>query len=132
MRSQPPRVIAACALAALAAACAEPPRPAAGPPRACFLSRQVDGFAARGMDGVNLKVRQDYYALDFIAACPEADEALRIRLRPLRGGGAFICEGDQVNVVAYSRVTGPRTCLARSVRRMSPQEVAALPKGQRP
>lgn len=103
-------------------------------PRTCFVPRQVDSFAAQDIDVVNIKVRQDYFRLRLAAACPEIQESDRIQLIPRGGGSSFICLNETANavVVAYSKVTGPRRCDVKIVERLTPTEVAALPRKEKP
>jgi hypothetical protein len=110
---------------------------AAGPreDRTCFISRNVDSWAAQGIDVVNLKVHQDYFRLNLAEACPEIQEADRIRLNARAGGGSsFICVGEvaAAEVTAYSKVTGARRCLVHDMQRLTPTEVASLGRSEKP
>ena len=118
-------VIAAFAVSAAA------PAPSEG--RTCFLPHHVDSWAAQGIDVVNLKVRQDYFRLNLAEACPEIQEADRIQLRA-KGGGSLVCvnEAAQSEITAYSKVTGPRRCLVKTMQRLTATEVAGLSKREKP
>ncbi|MDB5453909.1 MAG: hypothetical protein JWO33_2487 [Caulobacteraceae bacterium] len=100
--------------------------------RTCILSRQVDSWAAQGIDVVNVKVNQDYFRLNLAEACPEIQEADRIRLNGR--GTSFICVGEAAaaEVTAYSKVTGPKRCLVRDMQRLTSAEVASLSKSEKP
>jgi hypothetical protein len=104
------------------------------PPRTCFTPREVDSFAAQDIDVVNIRVRQDYFRINLAEPCPEIQESDRIQLLPRGGGTSFICLREAANavVVAYSKVTGPRRCDVRTVERLTPTEVAALPRKEKP
>jgi hypothetical protein len=101
--------------------------------RTCFLPRNVDSWAAQGIDVVNLKVHQDYFRLNLAEACPEIQEADRIQLRA-KGGGSLVCvnEAAQSEITAYSKVTGPRRCLVRTMQRLTSTEAAGLSKREKP
>jgi hypothetical protein len=119
--------IVLCAFAVTAAA------PPANEGRTCFLPRHVDSWAAQGIDVVNLKVHQDYFRLNLAEACPEIQEADRIQLRA-KGGGSLVCinEAAQSEITAYSKVTGPRRCLVKTMQRLTAAEVAGLSKREKP
>ena len=119
------------ALAAFALTAAAPDAPREG--RTCFLPRHVDSWAAQGIDTVNLKVHQNYFRLNLAEACPEIQEADRIQLRA-KGGGSLVCinEAAQSEITAYSKVTGPRRCLVKTMQRLTPTEVASLSKREKP
>jgi hypothetical protein len=99
----------------------------------CFLPRQVDSFAAQDITIVNLRHNQDYYRLNLAENCPEIQEADAIRVIP-RGGGSFVCVGETANaeVLAISKVTGPRRCLVHDVQKLTPTEVASLSRKEKP
>lgn len=103
-------------------------------PRACVLPRLVDSFAAQGIDVVNIKAKSDYYRLALAEACPEIQESDRIQLIPRGGGTSFVCVNEAANatVVAYSKVTGPKRCMVKTMQHLTAVEVAALPAKEKP
>lgn len=103
-----------------------------GEGRTCFLERQVDSFAAQGIDVVNIKVLDDYFRLTLAEACPEIQEADRIQLVPRTRGMICVNQPADSTVVAYSKVTGPRRCLVKTMQRLTPTEVASLPAKEKP
>ena len=128
--------IAILGTAALLAGCtplADHASAAADAGRACFLPRQIDSFAAQGIDRVNLRHNQDYYRLNLAENCPEIQESDAIRVRS-RTGSSFVCAGEAASaeVVAMSKVTGPRRCLIRDVQKLDPTEVASLSGQEKP
>ena len=128
--------IAFLAAAMLVAGCtpvAEQASTAAGAGRTCFLPRQIDSFAAQGIDRVNVRHNQDYYRLTLAENCPEIQESDAIRVRS-RTGSSFVCAGEAASaeVVAMSKVTGPRRCLVRDVQKLDPTEVASLSRQEKP
>jgi hypothetical protein len=127
-------IFAICALAVPACAATTPGKgsPTAG--RTCVLARQVESFAAQGIDVVNIRdVRGAYFRLSLAEACPEIQESDRIQLIS-RGGGSFICTDEAANstVIAYSKVTGPRRCLVKVMDKLTPEQVAGLGKNEKP
>ena len=136
MRTRTPiGLAAAMALALTAGAASLPVTTAAAPstPSACFWGHNVDNFAA-GSDEktVNLRVGvRDVYQLSLFAPCIDIDWAHHIALRSR--GSDWICEGNNVDAEILSpSAIGHQRCLVTSVRKLSPAEIAALPKSERP
>jgi hypothetical protein len=126
--------LAACVLTVSSApmpSTAAPTQPREG--RTCILPRHVESWAAQGIDTVNIKVNQDYFRLSLAEACPEIQEADRIQLRA-KGGGSLVCvdEAAQSEITAFSKVTGPRRCLVRTMQRLTPTDVASLSRKEKP
>ena len=125
------------AATALLAGCAptyqEASAAADAPGRACFLPRQVDSFAAQGITTVNIRQSRNYYRLNLAENCPEIQEADAIRVLP-RGGGSFVCVGEAApaEVLAVSKVTGPRRCMVHDVQKLTATEVASLSRKEKP
>ncbi|HET9161552.1 MAG TPA: hypothetical protein VFN88_13155 [Caulobacteraceae bacterium] len=126
--------VAAAGLALVFLIPAASPKSDAGRGRTCFLSRNVESWAPQGIDAVNIKVHEDYFRLNLAEACPEIQEADRIKLAPRGGGTSLIClhEAANAEVTAFSKVTGPRRCLVRDIVRLTPTEVASLSKREKP
>ena len=136
---RPARPLAVLALlAATAGACAPvapPPGPAAGggAPRQCFFASTVSGFreAAAGQR-VNFRVGvNDVYAVDLFAPCPELRSAEKVLLDS-RAGGSSVCSGLDVELIVPVGNAPPKRCVGRSVRKLSPNEIAALAPRERP
>lgn len=128
------RLLLILVLGAGLSACAGPPGP--GPsasgdgPRQCFWARNVNGFSAVDDDTVNLRVGvKDHYQLELIGPCPDIDWAHQIVLESR--GGSSICTGYDAVLIAPGP-TGLQRCHARTVRRLTPQEVEALDPKARP
>ena len=99
--------------------------------RQCFPFQSVNSFSAVDRETVNIRVGvRDYYQLKFLAPCYDIDWALSAGIRP-RGGGSFICNAMDVDVVTPSTV-GPQVCHVSSLRKMSEAEVATLTGRERP
>ena len=99
--------------------------------RSCFRNDDVSSWADVDKTTLNLRVGvRDYYQLKLAGPCGDIDWDLRIALRS-RGPSTFICSGFDVDVIAAGPF-GPQTCLATSLRRMTAEEVKALPAAQQP
>ena len=113
-------------VAAVTSAAAQQPISA----RQCFWSHQVNSFAAQGDRLVNLRVGvKDYFQLELMGPCPDMDWTQKIAL--VSRGGSTICSGLDAEIVTPSPI-GPQKCPVKSVRKLTPTEVAALPKGAKP
>jgi hypothetical protein len=96
----------------------------------CFWAHNADGFAAANDHVVNIRVGvRDVYQFEMMGACPDIDWANRIAL--VTRGSNFICTGMDADIVTHTSI-GPQRCPVRSLRKLSPQEVAALGKGAKP
>jgi hypothetical protein len=113
-----------------AAACAPQSDGGFGPmasdgPKQCFRSSQVSGFSDAGPDLalVNLGGRETW-ELALSPGCPDVDFAMRLGIRA-RGGSDRICSGtDAELLIPPASGRGLQRCLVRSVRRLSPEEMA--------
>ena len=106
---------------------AEPSHPS---PRQCFWARDVNGFAYGPPDTVNLRVGvREVYQLTLFGACNDIDFANAIRFDT--HGFSSVCNGLDIDLIVPSP-TGPQRCPVRALRRLTPQEIAALPRRARP
>ncbi|HEY8573134.1 DUF6491 family protein [Phenylobacterium sp.] len=107
----------------------EPPAKAK-PAKQCFWARNANGFAAPDDRTLNVRVGvREVFQFEMFGPCHEIDWAHQIALRSR--GGSTICTGMDAEVISPS-VLGPQRCMVRSVRKLTPAEIAALPKGARP
>lgn len=114
------------ALAAGAAGAADKP----AEPRQCFWTRQADGFAAQDDRTVNVRVgARDVYQFQMMGSCPDIDWNQRIAL--VSRGGDSICTGLDAEIVTRSPI-GPMRCPVSHIRKLTPEEIAALPRKARP
>lgn len=98
--------------------------------RQCFRASQANGFAAQGDRIVNVRVSsREIYQFEMMGPCPDVDWAHRIALRAR--GGSMICTGIDADIITPTPI-GPQRCPVRAVRRLSADEIAALPSGSRP
>jgi hypothetical protein len=102
-----------------------------GPAKQCFYSRDVSGFNAVDNDHVYVSTGvKDVYELTLFGGCQDVDWTLRIGL--VSHGGNFICEGSDAELLVPSSIAGPQRCPVSQIRKLTPAEVAALPKKARP
>ena len=72
---------------------------------------------------------KDVYRLDLLGPCPDIDWNWSIALES--HGSSWICSPLDATIIAKSPI-GPQRCPVRQVTKLTPQEVAALPKKQKP
>lgn len=109
---------------------AQPARPAP----ACFWVRNVNNFAAVDTTTLYLNVGgNQVWELKLFANCINLNWVHHLGLRS-RGAGSNICEGANpgLDVVVRDVATGRQSCPVTNVRRLTPDEIAALPKNARP
>jgi hypothetical protein len=128
------RLIASLALvAALAggsAALAAPSKPASKPAPSCFYPNDVTNFAAQDDHTVNVRVGvRDVYQLVLFGSNPDIDWAQRIAVRST--AGSTICAGLDATVIAPTPI-GPQSYPVKTVRKLTPDEVKALPGRAQP
>lgn len=101
------------------------------PARACFFADQINGWRQAGDSAVLVNVgAKDVYRLDLFGPCRDLDTNFTIGVET-RGGGNSICQGLDATVIAHSP-TGPMRCPVTKVTKLTPEEIAALPKKDRP
>ena len=128
------------ALAALAAlslgACVTPAPSAPGMMAAsadCFSSTQWNGWSSPADDVIYLRVRNnDFYRVDLLPGSGRnLESGGRFIISEAHGSGR-ICTANDLDL-AMADSLGFRTPLfPRTLRRLTPEEVAALPPGDRP
>jgi Family of unknown function (DUF6491) len=131
MKAKTTLVLAALAAAALAGQAAAE---TASPPRECFYSGNIRGFSAVDDETVNFQVggRNDIVQVKLFAPSNDLKFANGIAL--ISRGGSYICSKFDATVVVpgVSTGIGAQRYPISSIRRLNPQEVAALPAKQRP
>jgi hypothetical protein len=124
-------LLAALAIAGCASESATTATAAAGSGRQCFFVRNVESFHAVDDRTVNLRVGvSDVYRAELFAPCHDVLFAQGVAIRS-RGGSSSICSPLDAELVAPSPI-GPQRCLLSELRKLSPQEVAALAPRDRP
>lgn len=116
-----------------AAGCAPPPNASTGPEtasaegRQCFRPNLIRNF--RGANGQTLYVRSNdnqVFAISGAGGCWDIQQANSIVLTPTLPG-SDLCVGDPARLAAVNR-----TCQVRVQAALSEEEVAALPRSDRP
>jgi hypothetical protein len=128
---------AAALLGALAVSAAAQPPPAP-PPKpagsACFWVRNVTNFAANDTNTLYLRVGgNQVWRLSLFANYFQINWVHRVGLRS-RGASSNVCEGRNpgLDVVVRDVAIGRQSCPVTDVRKLTPDEFAALPKNARP
>lgn len=131
------KVLVAALLAAWAGGAAAQP-PSNPPPQAsrlrdsCFNARFVNGFAAPDEETVYVRVgAREVYRLKLAGGCLDVDWSMAVGLKS-RDGSDWICQGYDADLIVPDRGMGPQRCPVSDVRKLTPAEVAALPKKARP
>lgn len=100
------------------------------PQRQCFWTHQVTNFASSDDRIVNVRVGvKDVYQLEMLGRCTDVDWSNKIAIRSR--GSSHICSGLDAEIITPSPI-GPHRCAVKSVRKLTPDEIKALPKGARP
>jgi hypothetical protein len=103
---------------------------AARPERQCFRASQVYGFASADEKTVNLRVGvRDVYQFEMYGRCHDVDWAQRIAI--VSRGSSWICRGLDAELITPSPI-GPQRCHVKNMRKLTPEEVKALPRLGRP
>lgn len=134
-------VIALAGLAAVLTSCAPTTETAAtggeasARARQCFSVQQVDNFRQGRPEQVFLRVgRNDVYEMSAAGGCRDLDFAIRLAIVPDLGGsvGSRLCTGDWARVIVPGSSSAATTCRVRIERKLTADEIAALPERQRP
>lgn len=98
--------------------------------RTCFRTMNVRNFRAPDFQTLYVRSsRKDVFEIQTYGACRDLDTAVAIELRPLDGFNS-LCTSDfaTLNVLTPSR----STCRVQVTKRLSDEELAALPARDRP
>jgi hypothetical protein len=131
-------IVLAAAIVGLGAAGSAPEsvaQPAKPAPRfqknQCFYTNNVTSFAAP--DDRNLYVRvgvRDVYHFEMFGRCPDIDWNQRLAL--VSRSSSWICNGMDAEVITHAAGLGHQRCPVRHMEKLTPEQVAALPKRARP
>ena len=119
------------------AACA-PGQPAAnaagaGGARQCFWASSLTNFRQGDHGHLYIRDRADQvFAVSTLERCQELDLASSVAIHSDFGSVGRLCVGDPARITLRSLGGEPATCRARIDRRLTPEEIAALPDDQRP
>ena len=125
-------LLAAASLAAAAPVAAKSPLEPAKPSARgqCFWTRQVNSFASSDNRVVNVRVGvKDIYQLEMLGRCEDVDWNHSIAL--VSRGSDYICTGLDAEIISPTSI-GPHRCPVKTVRKLTAEEVKALPKRARP
>lgn len=104
--------------------------PAAKPRTQCFWTHQVRNFASSDDRTINIRVgAKDIYRFEMFGHCTDIDWTHEIAL--VSRGGSSICAGMDAEIVTPTPI-GPQRCPVRNIRKLTPDEIKALPKRARP
>lgn len=99
----------------------------------CFWARNVTSFAAPDDHTVYVRVNlHDVYRLDLMVSCPDVDWNERIALQSSHGAGGSICNALDAEIVSHAVGIGRQRCPVKALTKLTPEEVAALPKRAKP
>jgi len=120
------------AAVALCAGALVPPAAQAQKGQDCFFHRDTDSFTPVDDHTINLRVGENrYYQLELLNPCLDLDFSQSIGLRSR--GSSWICTGQTNAAEIITRsAAGPQRCQVSSVRRLTPADIAAMPRKDRP
>jgi hypothetical protein len=130
-------VVACLGLLILSAGCAPTTESADGaPPRArqCFTVQQVSNFRQGRPDQLFLRVgRSDVYELNAAGGCNDLNFANRLALvSDFGAGGTRLCTDDWARVIVPGTTQSMASCRVRVSRKLTDEDIAALPAAHRP
>jgi hypothetical protein len=100
--------------------------------RQCFNVEQVTNFRQGRVNQIFLRVgRDDVYEMSG-AACRDLDFANRMAILPDFGSSSRLCTSDWARVVVPGSASPTEVCRVRISRKLTAEEVAALPGAHRP
>ena len=99
----------------------------------CFWARNVTSFAAPDDHTVYVKVNQhDVFRLDLLISCPDVDWNQRVALQSSHGAGGSICSPLDAEIISHAQGIGHQRCPVKAIHKLTPDEIAALPKKAKP
>jgi hypothetical protein len=97
----------------------------------CFFNQQVRNFTAANDDRtLYIKAGRDTYKMETFGRCLDLSHSLNVGLDSYPTSS--ICSAQDVTIVVHSTSMGPQRCAVRNLVKLTPEQVAALPKGDRP
>ena len=105
--------------------------PKAPTPRQCFYSSNMSSFKDAGDQAVYVRVGlKDLYRLDLFGTCHDLRWAQTIGVESR--GSSWICSGVTDAVLIVPSTLGPERCPVTGVTKLTPSEIEALPRKDRP
>lgn len=117
------------------AACAPGPQTvhAGATERQCFWASSLTNFRQGDHGQLFIRARPDQvFEVSTLERCQELDRASAIAIQSDNSSVGRLCVGDLARVTMRSIGGEPISCRTRIDRRLTPDEVAALPDNQRP
>jgi hypothetical protein len=99
-------------------------------PRQCFQLRSMDNTRAADARTLYAKVGRDTWRFDMAGACLSTVSSDGLIVEPV-GGRSTVCGPLDLNIKARNGAVAV-PCIVRSLTKLTPEEAAALPKGDRP
>jgi hypothetical protein len=98
----------------------------------CFSSRSVTSFATPNEESVYVRVgASSVYRVDLFGPCLNLEYARSLEFRT-RGGGSWICGGNDADLMVPDVAMTVQPCRVTAVHPLSDDELAALPANARP
>lgn len=128
LRSSIPSVLAVALLAAAASTTAAAAAPGPAAERACFLSNSWEGWSAPGdSDFLYLRIHMhDIYRVDLTPGTRVHKDGDRFLVSRIRGSN-WICSHLDLDLTLSDHLGFQEPLIARSLRKLTPEEVAAIP-----
>jgi len=105
--------------------------PKAATPRQCFYSSNMSSFKEAGDQAVYVRVGvKDLYRLDLFGTCHDLRWAQTIGVESR--GSSWICSGVTDAVLIVPSTLGPERCSVTRVTKLTPADIEALPRKDRP
>lgn len=132
--------LAALSITLALGACAAYPPPAGAPPANfasmpagdCFSTAEWQGWSSPSDEVLYLRVRSNrYYRVDLLPGNGPIDHAGQFLINTVRGSSR-VCSANDLDLKVASTNGFVAPFFPRSIRRMTPEEVAALPPGAKP
>jgi len=95
----------------------------------CFFNRSVSNYTAKSDEVLYVRAGRDVYRMDMFGRCLDMDNGLSLALDSSPTGS--ICNAQDVRVIVPSSM-GTQRCPVKAITKLTPAEVAALPKGDKP
>jgi hypothetical protein len=99
--------------------------------RSCFYASNIENYAVASDRRLYLRVGVgDVYQLDLMNDCPELTFRQNVQITHT-GASSLICSPIDLTI-RFRQIAARRVCPVAEMRKLSPAEIAALPKRDRP
>lgn len=101
--------------------------------RQCFWASSLSNFRQGDHDSLYIRDRSDQvFAVSTLERCQELDLASSVAIQSDFSSVGRLCVGDRARITMRGLGGEPANCRARVDRRLTADEIAALPDSQRP